>query len=116
MVEHVAADQLVEVTECKAGVLADIDEHMPVAPDVAVDDVQPGTGVELRVLEALGGIELAMRRGRVVEDLGQRAHDVLVVVEDLVVVAARALVALDEHRVGTVDHDLPHVIVGEERL
>ena len=96
--------------------LADVHEYVAVAADVAVDDVQAGPGVELGVLQALGGVELAVAAGRVVEDLGERPQDVLVVVEDLVVVAAGPLVALHEDLVGTVDHDLPHVVVGEERL
>ena len=39
-----------------------------------------------------------------------------VVVEDLVVVAALASVALYEDRTGRVDHDLPHVVVLEQRF
>ena len=42
------------------------------------------------------GVELAVGAGGVVEDLGERAHDVVVVVEDLVVVARRPAVPLDE--------------------
>ncbi len=52
----------------------------------------------------------------VVEDLGEGAPEVLVVVEDLVVVAGGAGVALGEDLVGGVDHDLPDVGVGQERL
>ena len=89
---------------------------MAVPPDIAVDDVEAGPVVELGVLEALGGVELAMRAGGVVEDLGQRADDVLVVVEDLGVVAGHADVPSHEDRVGGVDHDLPHVGVGQQRL
>ena len=99
-----------------AGELADVHDHVAAAADVAVDDVQAGAVVELRVLEALGGVELAVRAGGVVEDLREGADDVVVVVEDLVVVAGCAPVALHEDRVGGVDHDLPHVVVVEQRL
>ncbi len=114
--QHVALDELVERPERDAGELADVHHHVAAAADVAVDDVQPGAVVELRVLQALGRVELAVARGRVVEDLGERADDVVVVVEDLVVVAARAAVALHEDLVGRVDHDLPDVVVVEQRL
>ena len=53
--------------------------------------------------------------GGVVEDLGQRADDVVVVVEDLVVVARDARVPAHEDGVGGVDHDLPDVVVVEQR-
>ena len=56
-----------------------------------------------------------MGSGRVVEEARERAQHVVVVVEDLVVVAARARVALHEDRVRSVDHDLPDVVVDEER-
>ena len=75
--------------EGDAGELADVDHEVAAAAEVAVDDVEAGAVVELGVLEALGGVELAVGAGGVVEDLGERAHDVVVVVEDLVVVAAR---------------------------
>ena len=110
-VEHVALDQLVEAAERDPRELADVHQHVPVAGHVAVDDVQPGTGVELRILEALGRIELAVGARCVVHDLGQGAEDVIVVVEDLVVVARRPVVALDEDRLGGVHHDLPEVMV-----
>ena len=103
------------VAERDAGELADVHEHMAAAGDVAVHDVDAGAVVELGVLQSLGRIELAVGRRRVVEQLGQRAHDVVVVVEDLVVVARRAPVPAHEHRVGSVDHDLPHVVVVEQR-
>jgi hypothetical protein len=84
--------------------------------DVAVHDVQPRTVVQLRVLQPLRRVELAVRLGGVVEDLGERADDVLVVVEGFVVVARDAAVALDEDLIGRVDHDLPDVVVVQERL
>ena len=62
------------------------------------------------------GIQLAVRPAGVVQDLGQDPHHVVVVVEHLVVVAARARVPFGEDRRGPVDHDFPHVGVGEERL
>jgi hypothetical protein len=49
-----------------------------VAADVAMDDVQPGAGIQLGVLQALGGIELAVGAGGFVEDLGEGADDVVV--------------------------------------
>jgi len=67
-----------------------------------VDDVKAGAGVELGILQALGGVEPAVAARRVVEDLGEGADDMLVVVEDLVVVAARALVAFDEDLVSDI--------------
>ena len=87
--EHVPADELVEVPEHHAGELADVDHDVAAAGDVAVDDVEPGAVVELGVLEPLGGVELAVGAGGVVEDLGEGPDDVVVVVEDLVVVAGR---------------------------
>ena len=96
--QHVPLDELVEVAERDAGELADVDHHVTAAADVAVHDVQPGAVVELRVLQALGRVELAVRARRVVEDLGEGADDVLVVVEDLVVVAGPPAVALHEDR------------------
>jgi hypothetical protein len=71
-------------------------------------DVHPGAVVELRVLEAVGRV-LVVRARPVVEQLGQRPHDVVVVVEHLVVVPGRPAVATHEHRRGIVDHDLPEV-------
>ena len=71
---------------------------------------------ELGVLEALGRVELAVGGGRVVEELGQRAGDVVVVVEGVGVVAARPAVPLHEDLIGGVDHDLPHVVVLEQLL
>ena len=62
--------------------------HVAAAADVAVDDVQAGAVVELGVLQTLGRVELAVDWRGVVEDLGERAEHVVVVVEDLVVVAA----------------------------
>jgi site-specific DNA recombinase len=53
---------------------------VPAPGDVAVDDVEAGAVVELGVLQALGGVELAMGGGGgVVEDLGERPQDVLTV-------------------------------------
>ncbi|MEZ5176860.1 MAG: hypothetical protein R2746_00875 [Acidimicrobiales bacterium] len=83
--------------------------------DVAVHDVQAAAVVELGVLEAFGRIELAVGARRLGEDLGERAQDVVVVVEHLVVVAVDTCVALDEDLRRRVDHDLPDVVVGEER-
>jgi hypothetical protein len=50
---------------------------------------EPGAVVELR-LEALRRVELVLQAGGVVEDLGERADDVLAVVEDPGVVAGHA--------------------------
>jgi hypothetical protein len=41
---------------------------------------------------------------------------VVIVMEELVVIARRPPVTLDEDGVGSIDHDLPDVVVGEERL
>ena len=54
--------------------------------------------------------------GGVGEHLGEGSQHVGVVVEDLVVVPARAQVPLHEDLRWGVDHDLPHVVVGEEGL
>lgn len=62
---------------------------IPAAVHVAVDDMDSGTVVELRVLQAIGRIQLAVGTRRVVEQLGQRAQHVIVVVENLVVVSRR---------------------------
>lgn len=70
-------------------------------------------GGELGVLQALRRIQLAMAAG-LVEHLGQRAHDVVVVVEAFMVVAAGPAVPTDEDGVRAVDHQLPHVVVGEQ--
>ena len=88
--EHVAGHQFVERAEGHAGEAADVDHQVAAAADVAVHDVQPRPVVELGVLQALGRVELAVAGRRVVEDLGQRPRHVVVVVEDLVVVARRA--------------------------
>jgi hypothetical protein len=114
--QHPALHQLVDPLERDPGELADVHHHVAAAGDVAVDDVQSGAVVELGILQALGGIEGAVGRGAVVEDLGERAQHVLVVVEDLVVVSRRPTMALHEDRVRGVDHDLPHVVVGQEGL
>ena len=66
----------------------DVDQHVPAPGDVTVDDVDPGA-VELGVLQALGRVERAGGGRGVVEQLDERAHHVVVVVEDLVVVAGR---------------------------
>ncbi len=95
-----------------AAELADVHQHMAAAGDVAVHDVDPGAVVELGVLQALGGIQAAVRRRRVVEQLRENPHDVVVVVEDLVVVPRRAPVTANEHRVGGVHHHLPEVSGG----
>jgi hypothetical protein len=86
-----------------------------VSGDIRVHDVETGPVVELCVLEAQGRVEFAMGAGGIVEDLGQCAQHVVVIVEDLVVVSRFALVSADENRVRCVDHDLPHVVVGQER-
>ncbi len=78
-------------------------------------DVQTSAAVELGVLQALARIELSVRPRRLVEHLGEYPEHVLVVVEDLVVVAATARVAFHEDRVRSVDHDLPDIVVVEER-
>src|SRR5207244_12620767 len=109
-IEHAALDELVERLEGHTGELPDVDDDMAVAADVAVDDVEPGAGVELRVLQSLGRRDLAVGAAGVVEDLGERAYHVVVVVEDLVVVTARATVALYNEGVTIVDHDLQHVV------
>ena len=114
--QHVALHELVEVAERHAGELPDVDHHVPASADVAVHDVEAGAVVELGVLQALGRVELAVRTGGVVEDLGERADDVLVVVEHLVVVAGPPAVPLHEDGIGPVDHHLPHVVVVEQRL
>ena len=98
--EHVALDQLGERPERDAGELPDVDQHVPAAGDVAMHDVDPGAVVELGVLQALGRVELAVRGRGVVEQLGEHAHHVVVVVEDLVVVARRAPVAAHEQASG----------------
>jgi hypothetical protein len=90
-------------------VIADVDQHVPAPGDVAVHDVDAGTVVELGVLETVGRIELAVSAGRVVEQLGQDAHDVVVAVEDLVVIPGLTAVATHEDRLRIVHHDLPHV-------
>jgi hypothetical protein len=66
---------------------------IPAAGHVAVDDMDSGTVVELRVLQTIGQIHLAVGTRRVVEQLGQRAQHVIVVVESLVVVSRRPPVA-----------------------
>ena len=116
LVEHPGVDELGQITERNARELADVHDEVTTARDVAVDYVQPSAAVELRVLQTFRWIELAVCGRRVVEDLGERAEDVLVVVEDLVVVAGRPAVSGHEHRVRPVDHDLPHVIVGKQRF
>ena len=80
-----------------------------------MDDVEAGPVLELGVLEAEGGVELAVGAGGVVKDAAQDSQHVVVVVEDVVVGSVRAAVAPDEQGVGRVDHDLPHVVVGQER-
>ncbi len=75
---------------------------MAATADVTVHDVDAGAVIELGVLQALGGIELAMGTAGIVEDLGERPNHVVVVVEDLVVVTGDTEVALDEDRVRSV--------------
>ncbi len=70
-VQHLPLDQLVERAERQAGELPDVDEHVALPGHVTVDDVQPGTALELGVLKPLGGIELAVGARRSVEDPGQ---------------------------------------------
>ncbi len=112
--EHVALDELVERAEGDPGEPADVDHGVAAAADVAVHDVQAGAVVELGVLQAFGRVELAVARRRVVEQLGEGAGEVLAVVEDLVVVARGADVALHEDGRRRVDHDLPDVPVVEQ--
>jgi hypothetical protein len=54
-----------------AGELADVNEDMPDAGHVAVDDVDTGAVVELGVQQSVGRIQLAVGTGRVVEQLGR---------------------------------------------
>ena len=61
------------------------------------------------------GSSLRCDDGRVLEQLRQRASDVVVVVEDLVVEPAAAGVPPHEDLVRGVDHDLPDVVVVESR-
>jgi len=89
-VEHVPLDELVQSADLDAGELADVDQDVAVAADVVVDDVEAAAVVELGVLQAFGGIQLAVAAGGVVQHLGERAQEVLVVVEHLVVVAGCA--------------------------
>ena len=56
-----------------------------------------------------------MRTGRVVEQSGERPEHVLVVVEHLVVEPTWTVVALDEDRIGSVDGDLPDVVIAQQR-
>ena len=112
--QRAPVDQLVEPGERHPGEAADVDHEVAAAGEVAVDDVEARAVVELGVLEALARVELAVARGRVVEQLGERAGDVVVVVEALVVVAARPGVALHEDLGRRVDLDLPHVGVVEQ--
>ena len=113
--EGAAFGELAEGAVGDAGELADVDEEVAAAGEVAVDDVEAGAVVELGVLESFGGVELAVGAGGFVEDLGEGADDVVVVGEGFVVVAASAVVAFDEDLGGAVDHDLPDVVVREER-
>ena len=55
-----------------------------------MDDVEAGPVLELGVLEAEGGVELAVGAGGVVEDAAQDSQHVVVVVEDVVVGPVRA--------------------------
>ena len=80
---------------------------MPAPGHVTVDDVDPGAVVELGILQAVGRVQLAVGAGRVVEQLGEGPHDMVVVVEDLVVVPGWTTVPPHEQRLGIVDHD-PH--------
>jgi hypothetical protein len=59
---------------------------MPAPGHVTVDDVDPGAVVELGILQTVSRVQLAVGAGRVVEQLGEGPHDMVVVVEDLVVV------------------------------
>jgi hypothetical protein len=92
--------------------LADVHHQVTTSRDVTVHDVNAGSSVELRVLQSLRGIELAVRRGRVVEDLGDRADDMFVVVKHLMVVATQSAMTFYEDLIGRVDHHLPHIVVG----
>ena len=107
--------ELVQRADRHARELADVDEEVTAAGDVGVDDVHARPVLESGVLQSFGGIELAMRARRVVEESSERAHDVLVVVEDLVVESTRPRVPLHEDRVWHVDLDLPNVLIGQQR-
>ena len=115
-VQHAAVDQLGQRSVDHPGELADIDQHVAVAADVGVHDVQPGPVVELGVLQPLGRIQLAMRPAGVVEDLGQHPDDVVVVVEDLVVISPGAGVPFGKNSARSIDHYFPHVGIFEQRL
>lgn len=82
---------------------------MPAAGQIAVHDVKSRPIGQLRALEAEQRLERAMRPGGIVEQSGQRADDVVVVVEHLVVKATLTRMSFDEDGVGSVDHDLPDV-------
>jgi hypothetical protein len=84
---------------------------MAIAAHVRGHDMNPGPVLELRVLKSLGGVQLAMRLTGVVENLGEHPHDVLVVVKDLVVVAAGPGMSLGEDGVRPVDNDFPKIMV-----
>ena len=58
--DHRAVDELVELGEGHAGELADVDHQVGAAGHVLMHDVQPRPVVELRVLEPLGRVELAV--------------------------------------------------------
>ncbi len=78
-------------------------------------DVETGATLQLGVLQAEGGVQLPVGARGVVEDPGEHPQDVVVVVEDLVVGTVGPPVALHEQGVRRVDHDLPDVVVLEER-
>ena len=108
--------QVIQVRECDSRELADVEDQVPAAADVGMDNVQAGAIVELGVLESLTGIQLAMGCRRLIDDSRQRAPDVLVVVKGLVMVSASSMVPFDEDLVRCVDHDLPHVGIGQQLL
>jgi hypothetical protein len=86
VIEAAVSSQLVERGERDAGELPAVHQHVATAGHVPVHDVDAGAVVELCVLEPVRRIELAVGAGRVVQELGQRPQDIVVVVEDLVVV------------------------------
>ena len=90
---------------------------MTIASDVSMNEVEPGAIDELSVLQTFGWIELPMRsRGVVIENLCDGPQHVVVVVEDVVVVPARPIVAFHKDRRRPVDHDLENIVVVEQLL
>jgi len=82
--------QLVQCAEGDAGELPDVEHQVASLGEVTVDDVEPCPTDELGVLQAVLVIEGAMGRAGIVEDLREDPPDVVVIVEDLAVIAAHA--------------------------